>query len=1544
MMRNKILSSTVAVIWGLMSSRAAIALPAQEPLFLVSQVSPMVMFAMSVDHQLFVKAFADYSDLNGDGVIDSSYVDTFDYYGYFDSKRCYQYDSSAGYFRPKNAAGGTNSHHCRNSASSGDWSGNFLNWATMARIDVLRKALYGGKRAVDTTTQTVLERTLLPNDVHSFAKVYSVPTGDDSRNYTPYNISTMTICNSTPEPTSGSDETQNMSTVTNPPKVRFANGGWGRWAAGERNQCEWSEDQNATNANNNNNTVPEYSDNLYNSGTRNAPNVKVEVCVTGKLEENCKSYNSVDSKPVGLLQDYGEDGTLRFGLVSGSYQKRDHGGVLRKAMSLFAGNASSSDDEVNLTNGTFNTSLNGIISTMDKVILNTWDYGDTHYNDCDTYGISVNTYLTSTSSNRRCSNWGNPVSELYLEAVRYMIGEGSATSAFDVSSDSLGLPSATWNDPMPATEYCTPMNVVVLSSGDNNFDTDDLGTVPTVLGSITTATNAVGAEEVSQGTIASQVFVGEVGATPLTNPDTNICSAKTFTSLSQMRGLCPTSPNKQGGYAIAGIAHKAHTVDLRSDRTDDQHINTFAIAMAKTLPDFVVPLGSGELTVVPIAYAGPINSTPLATDLNWASASLADLKVEEELYSAGQLTYLRLLAQWEDSAWGNDYDMDMVSRISVCVGAECTNHNDDGIGGNDTNPGANTARITVRLMHAEGGVSMNVGFLVSGSSADNAYAGVIKAHGGGPNFSSFDDDPGRDTEEPAPLIRTFTAGSSAAKNLPLPLALAAKYGSFKDTGNDPSAILPDVQTEWDEDGDGIADSFFFADDPSQIGPRLAAYLSTIATTSSSASVVANSVSLQTSTRIYQARFDSTDWSGSVLSYPVDIATGALQPYEWDVATVVAGQNYNTGREWITWDRTANSGAGGGVPFRWASLNATQKTLLDLNPASAVSDSFGEERLEYLRGNDYYEISEGNTAAGTPVFRDRNTPLADVVNSTPTVVGAPGFGYPDNMESVAYSTFKAANDDIDCYPAGTSLSQQIPSNLRSVSALEREPILYFGSNGGALHGVSACTGQERIAYVPESVYANLPKLTSTNYQHRYYVNGAPTVVDAFWSGAWHTVLVGTLGAGGSGVFALDVTDPGKFDESFADDVALWDIQATPAVANSDFEELGYTFSQPSIVKLDNSSGSGDWVAIFGNGYHGKSGKAILYVVRIYDGALLQKIDLSATGPGSGSHGSNNGLSTVSPVDTDGDGAADLVYGGDLNGNLWRFAVNSSGQFARSTTTLLYTAKNSAGVRQPITSRVAVGYHPTNVTGRIVFFGTGKYYELTDQDPATAVVYNSMYGIWDRDAATIANPITSVTARNSAVLQEQEITTQEVATFDSNTETIRIVSNTPVRWAGSTGACGVNASCGWYLDLTDSGEKMVAEPILRGGRLIFVTTTPSPVPCDEGGSGWLMELDPYTGGRLDVPVLDLNGDGVFDYRDMKATTANNSTTYTPISGTKSKVGIIQSPAVLAGVGGPGQGSYGKAEAKYFSGSKQGQIDVKIENPGGSGAGRKSWLRVK
>ncbi len=508
-----------------------------------------------------------------------------------------------------------------------------------------------------------------------------------------------------------------------------------------------------------------------------------------------------------------------------------------------------------------------------------------------------------------------------------------------------------------------------------------------------------------------------------------------------------------------------------------------------------------------------------------------------------------------------------------------------------------------------------------------------------------------------------------------------------------------------------------------------------------------------------------------------------------------------------------------------------------------------------------------------------------------------------------------------------------ANPRPIGSFEREANLYFGANNGALQGVSACTREERIANVPNAVPSSgtdpePSKPTSINHARRYDANGPATVLDAFWSGAWHRTLVGTLSGGGKGVFALEVTDPSRLDETYVNQVLLWEIEATPLVAGSDFEELGYTFSQPAIVKAE---GHG-WVAVFGNGNDSASGKAVLYIVRINDGTLLRSIDLSDVDVVA--DGGGNGLLPVAPIDTDGNGLVDLIYGGDLKGNLWRFKATAGVGFASGTTSLLYSAKSIQGEEQPITSRMAVGYHPSSAVGRIVYFGTGKPFQSGGQDPNAAVEFNTMYGIWDRDNGQTVTPVTT---RNSKVLQQQTIELQDSNAFGSNEFEIRVVSDTPVTWATPTGSCAVDSSCGWYIDLidtrigTNSGEMMAANPLLRGGRLIFVTTTPSLRSCHAGGTRWLMELNAYTGGRLKFPVFDLNGDGLFDFNDNLSLMDGDATASTPVSGKRSKVGILQPPAIPA--------SYGSAGVKYSLVINNAQIDATIENSGI----RESWVQA-
>lgn len=1489
----------------------ALAAPAQVPIFLMSGTESLVMLNMSNDHELFFKAYDDYSDVNNDGSVDTTYNNDIEYYGYFDSYKCYNY--SSGEFVP--AAKMATKFYCDD--VSGNWSGNFLNWATMTRIDAIRKVLYGGYRSIDTNSRTVLERSFLPTDAHSFVKYYSNLA--DVAKLTPYAGTDISICNTTPA-TSG-----NSRDVTAAPQMRIAHGDFSMWTAHEVRQCSWSEENKNNNTNNNNPAITEIG------AATNPPSrastgsaeflVRVEVCNASFPEDNCQFYPSGNRKPIGVLQEHGEDGSVKFGLMTGSYQRNKSGGVLRKNVSDFR------DEVAEDSDGTFSTAPagGGIVDTLNRLRLTRYDYSTRQYNGLDSCGFGKFGFTDG-----ECSNWGNPQSEIYLETLRYF-GGLTATPAFAANDTSYinGLRTATWVDPLNNDNYCAPVNIIHFNASTSSFDGDQVGGFSALPGSpnASTETDKVGVGEgISDSGLA---FVGEV-----TGSTDKSCSPKDLDSLSDAQGVCPEAPWLEGTYQIAGMAYYANLNSIRDDLIDvngdtaEIDVKTYGVALSPAQPVIDVPVpGSDDRKVVLLPACMEFRDGGARHNGNCA---IVDFRVVRRHSVAGTVGTGKFMVLWESAQHGGDYDQDMGGIIEYSIDST-----------------TDQITVTTQVYGASTGGIHGFGYVISGTTQDGLHI-----HSGHNNFDDYTDpyglldcshEPGDgncDSGDAATSV-TYTLGTTVAKRLETPLYYATKWGGFEEESNaarrPPGTSapndVPDQAYEWDADGDGLPDNYFFARNPGQLGEQLETVFETVASVSSAASVVANTVSLQTTTRIFQAQFHSDDWSGKLFAFPIDEATRTILPPVWEAGEVISDQDYDTDREWLTWN------GANGVAFRWddndtpsdlgddtTDLTVAQRSFLNTNPNSGLPDGLGADRLSYLRGDTSEELANGGT------FRNRSTVLGDIVHSNPLIVAVPSFAYRDYLpgtttlfESAKYSEFKTKFAASDCFVPGTTTPETTWAAGSGGSPGSREPMVYVGSNGGALHAISACSGEERFAFVPNAVFSQLNKLTSQEYSHRYYVDGSPKVVDAFWDGAWHSVLVGTLDAGGKGVFALDVTDPNNFDESNASSIVLWERTNT----DTGYSDLGYTFGQPVIVKAE---GHG-WVAIFGNGYDSASGKAVLYVAEINTGDLLATIDLSAVD--ATAHGSNNGLSEVSAIDKDGDGDTDLLYAGDLNGNVWRFEAVPGIGFTSGTTSRLYSAKSASGVAQPITSLIDVGRHPTDPAGYMLFFGTGKYYQNDDQDPLNAVQFNTVYGLWDRNGSTI----TSVTTRNSNILQKQTVDVEVNESFDGNSFEVRVLSNTPISWVtrnATTGwkSCAVDASCGWYLDLPTVGEKMVSNLRLRRGRLIFVTTIPSLVACAAGGSSWLMELDANTGGRADFPVFDLSGDGVFNYED------NLSSDGRTVSGIKSKAGILTPPAIIATDGAEMRIASGTAS----TGGAGGPESLPDANPALYSTGRKSWVRIK
>lgn len=271
----------------------------------------------------------------------------------------------------------------------------------------------------------------------------------------------------------------------------------------------------------------------------------------------------------------------------------------------------------------------------------------------------------------------------------------------------------------------------------------------------------------------------------------------------------------------------------------------------------------------------------------------------------------------------------------------------------------------------------------------------------------------------------------------------------------------------------------------------------------------------------------------------------------------------------------------GQPFRWASIAASQQAKLG-----------NQSILNYLRG---VQSNEASNDGGT--LRNRNRLLGDIVNSAPTYAAAPGSRYQDNW---------GASNANDSKPENAS-----PYSTYVVNNQNRPALVFAGANDGMLHAFDADNGVEKFAYVPNAVYDNLNQLSSTAYTHKYYVDGSPTIVDAFINSSWRTVLVSGLGAGGQGIFALDITDPASLttEANVADNV-LWEF------TDQDDRDLGYTYGQASIIRLNN----GEWAALFSGGYNNTAdnnsdgndnndsltGNGTIYLVNLADGSLIKSL--------------------------------------------------------------------------------------------------------------------------------------------------------------------------------------------------------------------------------------------------------------------------------------------------------------------------------------------------
>lgn len=536
-------------------------------------------------------------------------------------------------------------------------------------------------------------------------------------------------------------------------------------------------------------------------------------------------------------------------------------------------------------------------------------------------------------------------------------------------------------------------------------------------------------------------------------------------------------------------------------------------------------------------------------------------------------------------------------------------------------------------------------------------------------------------------------------------------------------------------------------------------------------------------------------------------------------------------------------------------------------------------------------------------------LGDVFHSNPRVLDQPGnFDY---YTKDLYAGSRLCNADPD-----PNRTPPVSYKWFADRHLCRRKMLFVGSNDGQLHAFDAgifqgpdCklpttddrdgdgqpdgdgdpldgefdngTGKELFAYVPRQMLPQLHEL-ATGVEQQWGIDNSTRIDDVFIDPAasvtgtptcldreWRTVAIGSYREGGSGYFALDVTQPDTIDSSSnvpepingyvpscldggadcgnrAFPTALWEfIDSVPGNVAAQLDEdrngwpdLGNTWSVPATARIQvcdasctASSVEDRYVAIFGGGLGDPPTRVtgnFVYMVDIETGNVLWKKGVLGSVPAD--------VTTV----LGGDGYLKHLYFGTTAGRVYKVALESGPMRLADVTVTTRIAGSDVDV---VTQRL-VG--PAGDTARydpfaiFVTNGTPIYHEVAavyvQQRQAYALGFGTgnRWNLWEE---------TDLPGRFHMIL--------DTGFVDANRDGI---ADVPCSGAGCPrpldessyeeldpdfGANDLTGyltdltdpTPGWYLDL-DPDERVITEGFALSGITIFTSFVPDEVENPDG----------------------------------------------------------------------------------------------------------------
>jgi type IV pilus assembly protein PilY1 len=661
--------------------------------------------------------------------------------------------------------------------------------------------------------------------------------------------------------------------------------------------------------------------------------------------------------------------------------------------------------------------------------------------------------------------------------------------------------------------------------------------------------------------------------------------------------------------------------------------------------------------------------------------------------------------------------------------------------------------------------------------------------------------------------------------------------------------------------------------------------------------------------VYQSTFEyakNMQWKGSLKKYKLN-SDGSFGAVQWDAADKLNSKSASSRKIWTT-----GISATGTNNFS-TSYRDDLKSLLF--PSQSPTDTEVENLINFIRGTDVYDQDSDNNKT------ESIHKLADIYHSELVIVGKPEAPANDDgtINSQKKNSYYRLQNNYNNFKNGSTCGGPCTN---------RKEIIYAGANNGILHAFEASNGEELWGYIPPNVLGNLEKIPSSKANSTnaiYGVDGSPVIKDIFFDDTpndgstnprWRTILLGALGAGGHGLYALDVTDPDNPTHLFAINhdgtqqvVQHWDVDGNKNEfgyrsgnidPQYDYRKLGETWSTPRIIRIK-VSGKDKWVAVFGGGYNGavnpNYGSAVFIIDLEDQGRLLKVIDIEDQANvirnyvfGTVSNNTqtefnlaNYGLTSydISCCTLKVYGAGSIRYSitGDQNGNTMNNLKLKFDEAPPGSITLMVSKVNKTDIVNSIPADLSVitadGTNKANYNGAMVYAtdlegkvtkinltDKGTLYETTTLFNSQSTSDNGRY-IYTRPEVTINNDSNLwlyFGTGNTQKLQEQS---NQVQNRLYGIKDVNFPNFVKVNSAGTVSQCKTSPECpggsdlGWYVNL-EKAQKLTAEPTVDKDRAYFPIYEPSAASNKCGvGTAILRAYDTKCGNS----VLNVNiGKGV------------------------------------------------------------------------------------